>query len=54
MGIDDRRRPEPAAAQPGPVPSDDGLTGSEVGRPPPPGEVGPDGRERERAEEVEP
>ncbi len=52
MPIDDERRPEPGAPQPGPVPSDDGLTGNEFGRPPSPGEVGPDGREQERAEEV--
>ena len=55
MGIDDSRRPEPGEPQPqpGPVPSDDGLTGNEFGRPPPPGEAGPDGLEEERAEDVE-
>lgn len=54
MGIDDSRRPEPAEPQPGPVASDDGLTGNEFGRPPSPGEAGPDGREQERAEEAGP
>jgi hypothetical protein len=50
--IDDSRRPEPAEPQPGPVPSDDGLTINELGRPPDPGEVGDDGQERERAEDA--
>lgn len=54
MAIDDSRRPRPAEPQPGPVASDDGLTGNEFGRPPSPGEAGPDGREQERAEEVDP
>lgn len=53
MPIDDSRRPEPAAPQPGPMPSIDGLSGSEVGRPPHPGEVGTDGDDRQRAEDVE-
>ncbi len=53
MGIDDGRRPEPAEPQPAPVPSDDGLTISEFGRPPEPGEVGGGGREQERAEEAD-
>jgi hypothetical protein len=55
MAIDDSRRPEPGPPQPGPVPSDDGLTGSQYGQPPPPGEAGDKGieRERERAEDVE-
>jgi len=52
MAIDDSRRPEPAPPQPGPVASDDGLTGDEFGRPPSPAEAGPDGRERERADDV--
>lgn len=54
MPIDDSRRPEPADEQPGPVPSDDGLTINEFGRPPAPAEAGEDGAEQERAEEVEP
>jgi hypothetical protein len=54
VGIDDSRRPEPAPPQPGPVASDDGLTGREVGRPPAPGEAAPDGRERQRADDVDP
>ncbi len=53
MAIDDSRRPQPAEPQPGPVASDDGLTGNEVGRPPSPGEAGEDGRERERAADVD-
>jgi hypothetical protein len=54
MAIDDSRRPAPGEAQPGPVASDDGLTGNEFGRPPSPGEAGPDGREGERAAEADP
>jgi hypothetical protein len=54
VGIDDSRRPQPAEPQPGPVPSDDGLTIDELGRPPAPGEAAPGGQERERAEDVEP
>ena len=46
-------RSEPAEPQPGPVPSIDGLTISEFGRPPTPGEAGPEGSERERADDVE-
>jgi len=53
VGIDDSRRPEPADPQAGPVASDDALTGNEFGRPPPPGEAGPDGAEHERAEETD-
>lgn len=52
MTIDDSRRPEPGEPQPGPVPSDDGLTINEFGRPPAPGETGSDEHEQERAEEV--
>ena len=54
MAIDDARRPEPAPPQPGPVASDDGLTGNEFGRPPSPGEVPGHSGERERADDVEP
>ncbi len=53
MGIDDSRRPEPPEPQPAPVGSDDALTGNEFGRPPPPGEDGPGGAERERAADVD-
>lgn len=53
MPIDDSRRPEPAEPQPGPVASDDGLTGNEFGRPPEPGETGPGHSERERAGDVD-
>ena len=52
MAIDDSRRPEPAPPQPGPVASDDGLTGNEFGQPPSPAEASSDGRERERADDV--
>ena len=53
MAIDDARRPEPAPPQPGPVASDDGLSGNEFGRPPSPGEVAADSGERERADDAE-
>lgn len=53
MPIDDDRRPQPGPEQPGPAPSDDGLSGNEFGRPPAPGEEGADGREQERAEDVD-
>ena len=42
-------QPQPAAPQPGPIGSEDGLTSSRYGRPAPPGEVGPDGAEHEAA-----
>lgn len=53
MAIDDGRRPEPAEPQPAPLGSDDGLTGNEFGRPPPPGENGPGGTEQERAADAD-
>ncbi len=54
MPVDDSRRPEPGQPQPGPapIPSDDGLTGNEFGRPPSPGEAVPDSGEHQRAGEV--
>ena len=53
MPIDDSRRPQPADPQPAPAASDDGLTGNQYGRPPPPGEVGQGGAEQEEAADVD-